>query len=153
MKEDEVLERITNLLEKGCTMLATHHECGAPLFRCQGEVVCPVCSFERNEALPAGNRLPSANPMSGRSSGLKGNTSDLEGNPSNLHSLAEGAGNLQDHALKRDQDLDAAKLRGVLMHKVVSLSDAIEVEQDLEKLERQIECVEALLRILAFLPR
>ena len=45
MDEDEVLSKITRLLEQGCTMLATHHDCGAPLFRCQGEVVCPVCSF------------------------------------------------------------------------------------------------------------
>ena len=27
-------------------MLASHHDCGAPLFRCQGDIVCPVCTFE-----------------------------------------------------------------------------------------------------------
>ena len=46
MNEDEVLAKITRLLEKGCTMLASHHDCGAPLFRCQGDIVCPVCSFQ-----------------------------------------------------------------------------------------------------------
>jgi len=46
MDEDEVLAKITRLLEKGCTMLASHHDCGAPLFRYQGEIVCPVCSFK-----------------------------------------------------------------------------------------------------------
>jgi len=46
MEEDEVLSKITRLLERGCTMLATHHDCGAPLFRCQGVIVCPVCSFQ-----------------------------------------------------------------------------------------------------------
>jgi len=51
MDEDEVLEKITRLLERGCTMLATHHDCGAPLFRCQGEVVCPVCSFADSEPI------------------------------------------------------------------------------------------------------
>lgn len=27
-------------------MLATHHECGAPMFRYQGKVLCPVCDFQ-----------------------------------------------------------------------------------------------------------
>jgi UPF0148 protein len=50
MDEDYVLGKITRLLEQGCTMLATHHSCGAPLFRCKGEVVCPVCSFPEGQA-------------------------------------------------------------------------------------------------------
>lgn len=50
MDEEEAIGRITKLLERGCTMLAAHHDCGAPLFRCKGEVVCPVCSFEKAEA-------------------------------------------------------------------------------------------------------
>ena len=45
MDEEEMLKRITRLLEQGGTMLATHHSCGAPLFRYKGQVVCPVCSF------------------------------------------------------------------------------------------------------------
>jgi len=46
MEEEEAIKRITRLLEMGGTMLASHHDCGAPLFRYKGEVVCPVCSFE-----------------------------------------------------------------------------------------------------------
>jgi UPF0148 protein len=45
MNEEKAIEMITSLLEKGGTMLATHHSCGAPLFRYRGEIVCPVCSF------------------------------------------------------------------------------------------------------------
>lgn len=37
------LEKITKLLEKGGTMLAHHHDCGAPMFRYQGKIMCPVC--------------------------------------------------------------------------------------------------------------
>lgn len=46
MEEEEAIKRISRLLEMGGTMLANHHDCGAPLFRYKGEVVCPVCSFE-----------------------------------------------------------------------------------------------------------
>lgn len=45
MPENEKIRKITSLLEKGGTMLATHHECGAPQFRYQGKIVCPVCDF------------------------------------------------------------------------------------------------------------
>jgi UPF0148 protein len=44
--EDKKIQMITRLLEKGGTMLATHHECGAPMFRYQGKVLCPVCDYE-----------------------------------------------------------------------------------------------------------
>jgi UPF0148 protein len=38
------LEKITKMLERGGTMLAKHcGECGSPLFKYQGRIVCPVC--------------------------------------------------------------------------------------------------------------
>lgn len=44
-EEDEKIQKITKLLEIGGTMLASHHECGAPMFRYQGKIICPVCDF------------------------------------------------------------------------------------------------------------
>lgn len=41
--EKTKLEKITKLLEKGGTMLAQHHDCGAPMFRYQGKIMCPAC--------------------------------------------------------------------------------------------------------------
>ena len=54
---DDKLKRITKLLEIGGTMLANHHECGAPMFRYQGKVVCPVCDFQEKPE-PARERAP-----------------------------------------------------------------------------------------------
>lgn len=49
--ENMKIQKITKLLEKGGTMLANHHGCGAPMFRYLGKVVCPVCDFpEEQEA-------------------------------------------------------------------------------------------------------
>jgi len=48
---DDKIQKITKLLEKGGTMLATHHECGAPMFRYQGKVVCPVCDFQEKKQI------------------------------------------------------------------------------------------------------
>jgi uncharacterized Zn finger protein (UPF0148 family) len=41
--EDDKVKMISALLERGGTMLAQHHECGAPLFKYKGQVLCPVC--------------------------------------------------------------------------------------------------------------
>ena len=41
--DDDKVRKITAMLEQGGTMLAKHHECGSPLFKYRGKVVCPVC--------------------------------------------------------------------------------------------------------------
>ena len=42
---DDNVKKITRFLENGGTMLANHCEqCGAPLFRFKGEIICPLCS-------------------------------------------------------------------------------------------------------------
>lgn len=48
---DDKIQKITKLLEKGGTMLANHHECGAPMFRFQGKTVCPVCDFQEKQEI------------------------------------------------------------------------------------------------------
>jgi UPF0148 protein len=47
--EEKDLDKVTRMLEKGGTMLAKHCECGAPLFKYQGRVICPVCDAKRQE--------------------------------------------------------------------------------------------------------
>jgi UPF0148 protein len=47
--EDNDLGKVTKMLERGGTMLAKHCECGAPLFKYQGKVVCPVCDAKKQE--------------------------------------------------------------------------------------------------------
>ncbi|AFC99197.1 putative Zn-finger containing protein [Methanocella conradii HZ254] len=47
--EERDLDKVTRMLEKGGTMLAKHCECGAPLFKYQGRVVCPVCDAKKQE--------------------------------------------------------------------------------------------------------
>lgn len=42
--DDNNIKKISKMLEIGGTMLAQHcSSCGAPLFRYQGRVLCPVC--------------------------------------------------------------------------------------------------------------
>ncbi|MFZ2473034.1 MAG: Sjogren's syndrome/scleroderma autoantigen 1 family protein [Methanothrix sp.] len=131
MDEDEVLSKITRLLEQGCTMLATHHDCGAPLFRCQGEVVCPVCSFAEQPDSPA-RALPSRLPESGL---------DEKSNFDRAH--------LQEKGENDDEELRAAigNLRASLLQRLRELTVALDDGPDLDKLKKQLDCLEGLLRV------
>lgn len=45
MDSDDNVKKIARFLENGGTMLANHCDnCGAPLFRFKGEIICPLCS-------------------------------------------------------------------------------------------------------------
>ena len=170
MNEDEVLAKITRLLEKGCTMLASHHDCGAPLFRCQGDIVCPVCSFQE-EPLSA-MRVPVTEADWGKDERTpdpcreqppqmqkKSPGSAMEEDHPG-HSVAEDQSDRSmgrdqsDHSIQDDVLLGSVKdnLRSVLLLRLRELTDSLRAEQDLDKLKRLLDCLEALLRVLKSLP-
>ncbi|MDD1749828.1 MAG: hypothetical protein LUO89_08125 [Methanothrix sp.] len=148
MDEDEVLSKITKLLEKGCTMLATHHDCGAPLFRCQGVVVCPVCSFADKPDLPAG----------AQSQVLSGIEPDKKTNGDSLY--LQKSGKMDDLSSDKgtkpsisgeqgDEELRVAigNLRASLLHRLRELTSDLDDENDLDKLKKQLDCLEGLLKV------
>ena len=194
MQEDEVLAKITKLLERGCTMLASHHDCGAPLFRCQGDIVCPVCSFE-DESVSA-IRRPASEAVSGEEErspdlsraqlmqmhempsrwGIKKDRSDrsLERvepdrsaercqpdrsaervEPGQSAEIGqsdrsrEGYPSIQDEVQFHSVEND---LRFALLFRLHELTASLRAEQDLDKLKRLLDCLEALLRVLKSLP-
>jgi UPF0148 protein len=149
MDEDEVLSKITRFLEQGCTMLATHHDCGAPLFRCQGEVVCPVCSFA-DKPNSSAKEQPSG--LSGEKLGEKsdlGRAHLLERDE--IEDLPAGASTRPTQKGKQgDDELSAAigNLRATLLARLRELTVAVQDEHDLHMLKRQLDCLEGLLRVL-----
>ncbi len=176
MEEDEVLAKITKLLERGCTMLASHHDCGAPLFRCQGDIVCPVCSFE-DESVSA-MRGPASETVSGEEErrsdlsraqllqmhetpsrrGIKKDRSDRSADRSQSDRSAdrsqsdrsrEGYPSILDEVQFHSVEND---LRSALLFRLHELTASLRAEQDLDKLKRLLDCLEALLRVLKSLP-
>ena len=48
--DDQELEQISKMLERGGKMLADHCEtCYSPLFKFEGKVTCPVCSYRATQ--------------------------------------------------------------------------------------------------------
>jgi len=153
MEEDEVLSKITRLLERGCTMLATHHDCGAPLFRCQGEIVCPVCSFQDKQV--HGEQLSGAGRKAPEPLGSEEDEPDHEP----VAPLMQAAGkslpgeprNTDPFVGERGADglMEAkAGLRASLIARLAELSAGIRSEQDLDRLKKMLDCAEGLLRVL-----
>ena len=154
MDEDEVLGKITRLLEQGCTMLATHHDCGAPLFRCQGKVVCPVCSFIDEPRIDE-PRSPEKTLPSASSEGQE----DMRPSLHRAHlpekkeeaSLFAGSKGAQEGSHGQDGD-ELSSVRGVLraalLLRLRDLTAAMQGEQDLDKLKKLLDCIEGLLRVI-----
>ena len=194
MQEDEVLAKITKLLERGCTMLASHHDCGAPLFRCQGDIVCPVCSFE-DESISA-MREPASEAVSGEEErrsdlsraqllqmhetpsrrGIKKDRSDRSAEKVEPDQSADiGQTDRSSERVEPDQSAEIGQsdrsregypsiqdevqfhsvendLRSALLFRLHELTASLRAEQDLDKLKRLLDCLEALLRVLKSLP-
>jgi UPF0148 protein len=143
MEEEEMLGRITRLLEQGCTMLATHHSCGAPLFRCKGEVVCPVCSFAEPVSAETASKEPAT--------AVAKDQEDLTAKGVGLPASVEKAGSkpVKGNYVREAEEMLAASLS----YKIRDLAAKIESEQDLERLQKELDCIGSLLRVLESLKR
>jgi UPF0148 protein len=147
LKEEEMLEKMTRLLEQGCTMLATHHSCGAPLFRCKGKMVCPVCSFESKA------KSEISEPLEGASGGGLDQPKRPGEKEAPASEMVEGVAQPEDEEIRRrKRELENA-LEVSLLRRLSELSERVDQEQDLENLRRVLECMDSLLRVLRSLER
>lgn len=139
MDEDEMLKRMTKLLEQGCTMLASHHSCGAPLFRCKGEIICPACSLEEG--------IPSAQEAAQMGEAEAG---EAEASKAEVGEAEVGEAEVKD----RDEVVLAKSLlRRTLLRRLKDLTEGVEDEGDLDKLYRLLACIEGIMNILKALER
>lgn len=121
MPEDDKIQKITRLLEKGGTMLATHHECGAPLFRFQGKAVCPVCNFQEKEEKK--RKEPEPKP----------------------------ATPTKPEAIKVQQTVDSQTISRIVTSKTNDIASGLEAETDLQRIKDKMDCIERGIRILKLL--
>lgn len=126
---DDKIKKITKLLEKGGTMLATHHECGAPLFRYQGKVLCPVCDFQEKKQIIEPQETGKTE---------KQQTGQQEVNPNRT-------------ARTEPQSFDTSAINGMIINKVTELAVSLETETDLGRTRDKMECIEQGLKILKLL--
>ncbi|MCX9081143.1 MAG: hypothetical protein OIN83_02980 [Candidatus Methanoperedens sp.] len=124
---DDKIQKITKLLEKGGTMLATHHECGAPMFRYQGKVACPVCDFQEKKEI-----IEETGKTEKQQSGQKKTD---QNRPAGIES----------------QSFDTPAINNMILNKVRELAVSLETETDLGRIKDKMECIEQGIKILKLL--
>ncbi|HOK58524.1 MAG TPA: Sjogren's syndrome/scleroderma autoantigen 1 family protein [Methanothrix sp.] len=136
MDEEEMIRRITRMMEIGGTMLAEHHDCGAPLFRYKGEILCPVCSASREAEQDAAVKLPEEKKLDVS----EGRISESTAQRSPVSTSVSPATRDEKDALSVVKEMLHAKLR--------ELCEGIAGEQDLSRLKSKLECIEIAIRAL-----
>ncbi|MHC1575626.1 MAG: Sjogren's syndrome/scleroderma autoantigen 1 family protein [Candidatus Methanogasteraceae archaeon] len=120
---DEI-DAMSRLLELGGTMLAEHcSRCGAPLFRYQGNVGCPICDFRM------------VDPGKGEVSGEQEDKGDREdkGKP--------GGG----------MKAGASPIGRIISDKVAGIAADMQSETDLGRIRDQMDCIGRGIKILRML--
>jgi UPF0148 protein len=117
--DDKELEQISKTLERGGTMLANHCEiCSSPLFKIEGKVTCPVCTFRATQTRKQESR----------------SSVEAEKIPVEL---------TRSPSLSQWSSLDK-----VIAELVANLASQARMETDLARIQAQLECIERGLRIV-----
>jgi len=120
---DEI-DAMSRLLELGGTMLAEHcRRCGAPMFRYQGNVGCPICDFRMVE------------PEMGEVSGEREDREDREEKSKPEGGIKTGA----------------SPLGRIISDKVAEIAADMQSETDLGRIRDQMDCIERGIKILGML--
>jgi len=129
------LEKITKLLEKGGTMLANHHDCGAPLFRYQGKIMCPVCESAGKTERKIETRTEIRPPIK-----------ELETSKETRPGLEK-----REEISKVGERPLEKPIRDNVLNKVLKLAEGLDNEQDLQRIRDKFACIEQGIKILKLL--
>lgn len=123
-------------------MLATHHSCGTPLFRCKGQIICPVCSSHQVDEAEAAVVATSSEMASS-----KAKAEDIVQTRESEISVLD-SGQMQQQKTQIN-DINSAKnsLKAALLKKLGNLQIKMEEEDDPDRLYGILECLEIILDI------
>ena len=146
--ENRKLQMITRLLERGGTMLASHHECGAPLFRYQGKVLCPVCDFqEKNQE--------QKEVQEARKPAIRG-PEERKIRSEKVPKMAEKT--VEREEIRREvipvrepQPAELSQVAALTQSKIHGIAESLENETDLQRVKEKLECIELGIKILKLL--
>jgi UPF0148 protein len=139
--EDKDLQLVTKMLERGGTMLAKHCECGAPLFKYRGKVVCPVCEGKKEQQAEEHTQL--AVPVETRPA-----VSPQAVAPVKKERIAELPSDRQVSVVVGDSTLNEPAIEAVVVAKINEISTRMANEMYPERIKMYMEILETSLRVL-----
>lgn len=156
--DDESINKISRMLEIGGTMLAQHcAECGAPLFRYKGNVICPVCDTGPKPSVQAQEKIIEKKMDT---SEFSSNTEDKQQvvssvnvlpSPSDLSGSIHKTFSLSTETPDKSRPVSGsslADLEMILLKKTVMLGNSMHQEQDPRKVKEFLELIEQCLDII-----
>ena len=142
--EDKDLKKVTKMLERGGTMLAKHCDCGAPLFKYQGKVVCPVCEGKTEEPGPqAEEHTELAVPVE-----TKPAVSPQAVAPVKKPGIAELPSDRQVSVVVGDVTLNEPAIEAVVISKINEISNRMASEIYPERIEMYMRILKTSLEVL-----
>jgi len=132
---------VTKMLERGGTMLAKHCDCGAPLFKYRGTVVCPVCEGKKDT--PAEEHTELAVPVETRPA-----ISSQAVEPVKKQRIAELPSDRQVSVVIGDSTLNEPAIEAVVVAKINEISTRMANEMYPERIKMYMEILETSLRVL-----
>jgi len=167
--ENIKLEKISKLLEIGGTMLAQHCECGAPMFRYQGNIICPICNSEKDKTTEDKGQITknerNSQPVNKLQDNLQkikkqekntqpiNNSNKINFQPSDLQinlpttQYSKSLHNTSDFISKETHEF----INNTIINKIVQLCTDLQRETDLSRINNQIEAIESGIRTLNIL--
>ncbi len=147
--DDENIQKISKMLEIGGTMLAQHcGSCGAPLFRYQGRVLCPVCE-DVNDPRESMQKHKSSVPLS---------SAETESYPSQEKKtpVAADAGrtSFSEEPEKEPAETTAAvqvsvpELESLMIKKMISLANSMQDENDVRRVDDYLDIIDRCMDIV-----
>jgi UPF0148 protein len=158
-KDEESISKITRMLEIGGTMLAQHcSECGAPLFRYKGNVICPVCDTGQKPSVqvqekPVEKQTDQSSTIAGNADANKqaissaGVITSASVSPAEVKSATSV--NLEASVqCKAISGLSLPDLEEILILKTIMLAHSMQQEQDPRRIKEFLELIEKSLDII-----
>lgn len=142
--EDKV-KMITKLLEKGGTMLANHHDCGAPMFRYQGKVVCPVCDFQERKPEQQQEQQEQQQQQEELEKRRKKNDEQQ------IAQRQQNNGPSGNSGISGSSPQPVLQISNIIANKIRNLTESLETETELVRIKDKMECIERGVRILKLL--
>jgi UPF0148 protein len=147
--EDKDVQKVTKMLERGGTMLARHCDCGAPLFKYQGKVICAVCDAKSREQQAA---LPPASAPDGSQLAVPVETKPALTNqamePVKKGRMLELPASRQVSVVFDESTLNEAAIEAVVISKINEISSRMASEIYPERIKMYMEILETSLRVL-----
>jgi len=155
-EEDIKLEKISKFLEQGGTMLAQHCECGVPLFRFKGKVMCPICDSNSNKVENKQKEIEISKKSAIEQSPFQISTSPVNEIPGTSSTPPPATtlitslptSNIQSNpSTGINPDIMSPEtsefIKKTLINKIVQLSLDLQRETDLSRIKQQIEAIES----------